>query len=397
MDPLHSCPQFDGNLFADDVLANSAPSYRMLRDLGDVVWVPALGLYVVARYDDVAKGLRASDILISGLGVSVNEAANGVEGATGTSTLTSDGERHHALKRLEMRPLLPGAINDLRDRIFALADARMAELVDAGPIDAIAQLAAYLPTVVVAELVGIRRLGPERMLEWSNAVFDAFGPATNQRTGAAFPTIAQFVQFGADLTRDDIVPGSWADKIFDAIDRGDIALKDGRELIFDYVIPSLDTTIYATGEMLFQLASAPQAFEELRRNPALYGSAILESVRLASPLRGFTRYAAEDFRFSETTIPKGSRVWLLNASANLDERHYLEPERFDIHRNPRDHLGWGHGVHMCVGMHLAKLEMEAVLHALVSRVGRLELGTPVRMINNAAQGFAQLPMTFHAR
>ena len=79
MDPLHSCPQFDGNLFADDVLANSAPSYRMLRDLGDVVWVPALGLYVVARYDDVAKGLRASDILISGLGGDFDAGANSLD------------------------------------------------------------------------------------------------------------------------------------------------------------------------------------------------------------------------------------------------------------------------------------------------------------------------------
>jgi cytochrome P450 len=397
MSASSTCQQFGGNLFADDVLANSAPTYRMLRDLGDVVWVPELGLYVVARFDDVVLGLRAADTLISSLGVSVNESANGVEGSTGTSTLTSDGDRHQALKRLEMRPLLPGKLNVLAERIFALADAKVAELVGAGQVDAIAQLAAYLPTVVVAELVGIKHLGPERMLEWSNAVFDAFGPATNQRTGAAFPTIAQFVEFGAELTREDIVPGSWADRIFDAIERGDIALKDGRELIFDYVIPSLDTTIYATGEMLFQLASAPQAFDELRQNPALYGSAILESVRLASPLRGFTRFAAADFRFSETTVPKGSRVWLLNASANLDERHYAEPDRFDIHRNPRDHLGWGHGVHMCVGMHLARLEMEAVLRALVNHVGRMELGTPVRLINNAAQGYAQLPVTFHPR
>ena len=218
--------------------------------------------------------------------------------------------------------------------------------------------------------------------------------SSNQRTGAAFPTIEQFVRFGAELTRVDIVPGSWADKIFDAVDRGEIALQEGRELIFDYVIPSLDTTIYAIGEMLFQLASSPDAFDDLRRQPELTSAVIMESVRLASPLRGFTRYAAEDFRFSVTTVPKGARVWLLYASANRDERHYPDPDRFDIHRNPRDHIGWGHGVHMCVGMHLAKLEMEAILLALVNRVARMEMGTPVRLVNNAAQGFAQLPLKF---
>ena len=295
-----------------------------------------------------------------------------------------------------MRPLLPGALKDLRERIFALADAKVAELVGTGPIEAIAQLASYLPTKIVADLVGIKNLGSDKMLEWSNAVFDAFGPATNHRTGAAFPTIDEFVRFGSELSREDVIPGTWADKIFDAIDRGEIALKDGRELIFDYVIPSLDTTIYATGELLHQLAAGPHVFEDLRAHPELYGAAILEAVRLASPLKGFTRYAIQDFRFSSTTVPKGSRVWLLNASANVDERHYPEPDRFDIRRNPRDHVGWGQGIHMCIGMHLAKLEMEAMLHAVCRRVGRIEPGIPVRLINNAAQGFARLPMTFHA-
>jgi cytochrome P450 len=387
--------QYDGNLFGDSILENSNPTYRELRDLGDAVRVPNLNLYVVARYDDVVKGLRAADTLVGGFGVSVNEAVNGPDAATGTSTITTDGDRHSVLKRLEMRPMLPGALKNLRERLYALADEQVAALVGTGSFEAITQLGAYLPTMVVAELVGIRNLTPEKMFTWSNAIFDAFGPLDNQRTGAAFPTIEEFVRFGADLTRDDVIPGSWADQIFDAIDRGDISLKDGRELIFDYVTPSLDTTIYATGEMLYQLASAPEAFEELRRNPQLHGPAILESVRLASPLKGFTRYAADNFRLSETIVPKGSRVWLLYASANRDERHYPEPDRFDIHRNPRDHVGWGHGVHMCIGMHLAKLKMEAVLHALCTRVGRIELGTPLRLINNAAQVFARLPMTLH--
>jgi cytochrome P450 len=116
-------------------------------------------------------------------------------------------------------------------------------------------------------------------------------------------------------------------------------------------------------------------------------------VRLASPLRGFTRFAKEDFAFSDTTLPAGSRVWLLNASGNRDERHYAEPDAFDIERNPRDHLGWGHGVHLCTGMHLARLEMEAILAALIARVSKMEAGEPARIINNSAQGYATLPLT----
>ncbi len=153
---------FTGDLFANDVLADSRSAYKSLRDLGDVVWAPDLSLYVVPRYADVVAGLRAHDALISGRGVSVNEAGNGVDAPTGVSTLTTDGERHHHLKRLEMRPLLPASLNALRDRIFALADAKVAELVDVGPFEAIEQLAAFLPTVVVAELVGIKTSAPRK-------------------------------------------------------------------------------------------------------------------------------------------------------------------------------------------------------------------------------------------
>jgi cytochrome P450 len=393
--PVEGIARFAGDMFADDVLADTNPTFQTLRDLGDVVWLDRHDLYAVARYDDVARALRADDVLISGQGVSVNHSLNGDGAPTGTSTLNSDGERHRKLKSLEMRPLMPSQMKQLRERVFALADQKVAELAIGSSFEAMSALASFLPTAIVADLVGIKGLPPERMLEWSNAIFDAFGPAEHFRTGAALPTIGQFVQFGRSLTREDLVPGSWADLILEASENGELPMAEARDLIFDYVLPSLDTTIYSTGEMLYQLASSPDAFRELRKRPELIAGIINESVRLASPLRGFTRFAKVDFGFADCTVPAGSRLWLLNASGNRDERHYNDPDRFDIERNPRDHLGWGHGVHLCSGMHLARLEMEAILMALIGRVQSMEAGNPVRIVNNSAQGFATMPLILH--
>ena len=395
MSEVAGVARFAGDMFADDVLADTNPTFKTLRDLGDVVWLERHELYAVARYDDLVRALRADDILISGQGVSVNHSLNGEGAPTGTSTLNSDGEVHRKLKSLEMRPLRPGQMAQLRERVFALADQKVADLATGTSFEAMSALASFLPTTIVADLVGIKGLRPERMLEWSSAIFDAFGPADHFRTGAALPTIGQFVQFGMGLTRQDLVPGSWADLILEAAEEGELPMAAARDLVFDYVLPSLDTTIYATGEMLYQLASSPDAFEQLRKRPELIAGIINEAVRLSSPLRGFTRFAKDEFRFSDTTLPAGSRVWLLNASGNRDERHYVEPDLFDVERNPRDHLGWGHGVHLCTGMHLARLEMEAILTALIGRVGKMEVGDPVRIINNAAQGYASLPITMH--
>ena len=291
-----------------------------------------------------------------------------------------------------MRPLMPGSLRQLRERLETLTEALIDEIADGSEIEAMSHLCAYLPTKVVADLVGINAVGHERMLSWSNAIFDVFGPADHALTTAAFPTIQQFIAYGMSLTRGDVVPGGWADKLFDAADAGEITLDTARNLVFDYVLPSLDTTIYSTGELLYQLATVPGAYDAVVNDPSLIGGVINEAVRLASPLRGFPRHVVEDFALSETVLPAGSRVWLLYGSANRDERHYPDPDRFDVHRNPRDHVGWGHGVHMCVGMHLAKLELEVILSTLVKKISRIEAGTPTRIINNSAQGYATLPL-----
>ena len=140
----------------------------------------------------------------------------------------------------------------------------------------------------------------------------------------------------------------------------------------------------------------PGSLNMLRARPDLANSIIYESVRLASPLRGFTRLASHGFTFSNTAIPAGSRVWLLYASANRDERKFRDPDCLDPERNPRDNLGWGHGAHMCSGMHLARLEMAVMLQVLASKVRHMEVGQPTRIINNSAQGYATLPMALKA-
>ena len=157
-EPASTIARFAGDMFADNVLADTTPIFRALRELGDLVWLDQHQLYAVARYDDLVQALRADSILVSGQGVSVNHSLNGDGAPTGTSTLNSDGVRHRRLKSLEMKPLMPSALKCLRERIFALAEQKVAELAHGSPFEAMAALASYLPTTIVAELVGIRGL-----------------------------------------------------------------------------------------------------------------------------------------------------------------------------------------------------------------------------------------------
>ena len=116
-------------------------------------------------------------------------------------------------------------------------------------------------------------------------------------------------------------------------------------------------------------------------------------MRLSTPIRAFSRYCAQDYQIERAVIPKGSRVIIVYASANRDERMFEKPDVFDVTRNVRKHVGFGHGVHMCMGLHLARLEMCSVLASMLKRVTRWELdGEPKLVLNNTIRAFERLPM-----
>jgi cytochrome P450 len=123
----------------------------------------------------------------------------------------------------------------------------------------------------------------------------------------------------------------------------------------------------------------------------LIPGAVLEGVRRDSVLRWFSRVAVEDYAADGAVVPKGARVMLLYGAANRDERRYADPDRFDITRDARDHLAWGTGPHMCAGMHLARIEMEVLLEALVEADLTLTAGSPVMGVNAGLFGFSALP------
>jgi hypothetical protein len=228
------------------------------------------------------------------------------------------------------------------------------------------------------------------MLRWASATFNALGPM-NERGRAALPDVADLRAYcQAPDTVGALKPGGWAAAIWEAGRSGKVPLDRCPVMMRDYISPSLDTTIMATGSLIWLLGRHPDQWNTLRADHALIPAAINEAVRLESPIRGFTRCATRDHEIGGTPIAKGDRVLVLYGSANRDERKWENPERFDIRRDVRDHVGFGFGVHVCVGMHLARLEMAALLTALQQRVERFEVGEPVWAVNNVIHGLESL-------
>jgi len=312
------------------------------------------------------------------------------------STLFTDAPYHSELRSIVSRPLAPARLAELRQRLYSLAEELVESLVAKGDFDAAAELAPFLPVTAVSELVGLPEEGRERMLIWASAVFNSFGPRGVERTEAAFPIMEEMVTYARSCTADRVKPGSWVAKLYEAAEAGELRPEQVGPVMGDYLGPSLDTTILATGSMIALFAQHPDQWDKLRASPSQIPNAINEAMRLEGPAQGFTRVLTDDFSVEDQRLNKGDRVLILFASANRDERHWEDPERFDITRRAAEQVGFGHGIHMCMGANLARLEMSAILSALIPRVERFELHDAERILNNVLRGYKSLKLTAHA-
>ena len=385
-----SAPRLDIDLYADDVLADSRDAFARIRHSGPAVWLPRHRMYAMGRFEDVRAALRDPETFISGHGVAANRLSNRLGRGT---TLFSDGQLHDSQRRILRQQLGPTALEEIQDRVESHAQRIVARCCRGDSFDVVRDFSSQLPIGVVAELVGVRG-GSERMLRWAAATFDLLGPL-NRRAVAAMPTSLGLLLYTLRFSAAGVSPRSWAAAVFDARDRGQISTRQARGLVIDFVAPSLDTTILASTHLLWVLSRHPDVWDEIVADPSLIPAAVVENVRIASPIRGFTRRLSRDHEIDGTPLPQGSRVVLLFGAANLDETRFPNPESYDIHRPNGAHVGWGNGPHACAGANLAKLEMQALLRAMVPHVRRIATSNPTRLRNNTLQGFSGLTARFN--
>ncbi len=381
-------PTLSVDLYSNETLLTPAETYRRIRDAGAAVWLPKHRLWAMGRYRDVRRALADDDTFRSGRGVAANPLTNAL---TAGITLASDGDTHVKRRRLLLQSLSAKAL-DAVEPVLGTEAAKLVEtLFQRDEFDGVSEFAAHLPVRVVADLVGVD-IDHHRMLRYGRAGFDVLGPG-NRRTVTAFPAGLGFWRYARTLGAENVKPGGWAASILAAGHDGTLSPQEAKAMVIDFVGPSLDTTILASAQLLWSLGTNPDVWQELRRNPDLVAAAASEAVRLGSPVRGFTRTVKQDSKIDGAVLRKGQRVVLLYASANMDETQFEQPEVFSLHRAGAN-LGWGFGAHACVGMHLSKMEMHALLRAMISTVERIDVSQPVRLLNNTLQGFASLRASF---
>jgi len=352
-----TAPDCDVDFYGPATIADPQAAYATMLSLGPVVWLKRNNILAICGHSDVVAALRNHECFQSGKGVSIDDATNKL--VIG-STLNSDPPQHDTTRTF----------------------------------DAATELAPHLPLGIVRDLVGLGDYGKDNMLEWGAATFELMGDPRERRP-AAIDKLKNLRGFLEDPeTLDNLSVDGWARRATQlGIDSG-MEPARASELMRDYIPPSLDTTISAIGYGVMLFAKHPDQWEKLRNNRELMKNAIEEIVRLNTPIRAFTRYVSQTTEVAGVKIEKDSRVLVVFGAANRDALKFPDPDKFDIERKTLGHVGFGQGVHACLGMNLARLEMDCLFNALADRVERFELTGPVVTgVNSTIYSLANIPIS----
>jgi cytochrome P450 len=304
---------------------------------------------------------------------------------------------HTRLRSLVAKAFARGHVERLRPRVQQLADDLLDKVSDAAEFDLIADFAEPLPVAVIAELLGVPEADRHLLRPWSQAIVKMYEygrtPSVEAEAISASTEFADYVRVLAARRRveprDDLVS-----HLVLAEDRGQVLSED--ELVASAILllnAGHEASVNAFGNGVVTLLNHPEQLAGLRADRGLVDSAIEEMIRFDAPLQLFERTAREDVQVGGVTIRRGMRVAALLGSANRDPDAFDEPDDFAIVRQPNHHIGFGAGLHHCLGAPLARMELQISLPALLDRFPRLELaGVPVRRPTFVLRGYESVPM-----
>jgi cytochrome P450 len=375
--------------------------YRQMRETQPVYQSPEGGALHIFRYADVARVLSDYATFSSDEGRYV-QAANQESNPINSSILRMDPPRHRQLRKLVSQAFTPRMVAHMEARIREITNELLDQVEAKGEMDAIRDLAAPLPVTVIAELLGIPTELREDFKRWSDALVSGDEETTEdemqaslQETGGMFRYFSQVLEERRAHPQNDLVSALLSASV-DGEKLTDLELLGFCGLL---LVAGNETTTNLLGNLILCLDENPGVVELLRANRALVPGAVEEALRYYSPIKTMPRFASAATTIGDQRIEAGQTIIPWISSADRDEAEFPDADRFDIEREPNRHLGFGRGIHFCLGAPLARLEVKTALNAMLDRlpgtwhVADVEL-SPIRSF--IVFGTKNLPLTWGA-
>jgi cytochrome P450 len=385
---------YEGDLFNAAAVRNARALDDELRELAPVVKLSRENVTMIARYEHVAAGLRDWKSFSS-----TSRPWHDPKSVRPELLLTDDPPKHTAVRAVVANALSPQALTRMAAAFRADAETLVSGLKPKSGtvIDAVADITRPFVYKVLPDLLGIPVAGREHMYAFGNMVWATMGPM-NELFEAAMRDTGPVIEWATRCcSRENLDSGGLGMQMFLAADRGEITQQEAQLLVGILLSAAADTTIITMANAIRAFCIFPDQYRLVRDNPTLVRASFEESLRWDSPSRMAGRITMRDVEIEGVMIPRGERCGLMFAAANRDPRKWPEPDRFDVQRDNRGHVGWGYGVHSCVGRVLAGLEADALLGAVVRHIERFEpAGEPEPWMTTIGHGPERLPVRLFA-
>jgi cholest-4-en-3-one 26-monooxygenase len=397
-------------------------AFRVLRQEAPVHWNPGTaelkGFWSLLKYTDILFVSSHPMLFSSAKGINgpglrdPDNNPNAVSQPGGISIITMDPPRHVKIRRLVNKGFTPRAVNAMEPKIREIARSLLDRIADRDACDFVSEIASQLPLAVICGLMGIPKADWPLMFELTNQTLGAADPeyqaavmpedqrgtiTASTRTG--LDGRLKMTAYFADLLRQRRTVGLGDDLVSvlleSEVDGERLDEVDILAFCFLLVLAGNETTRNAISGGLLALCEHPAERARLQADmPGLIDTAVDEILRWTSPLHHMSRRVTEDVEIRGQLVKQGDAVLMWYPSANRDEEIYADPYRFDISRQPNDHLAFGHHEHFCLGAGFAKKEIRVMFEELFARYPNIQLaGPPARLRSNFINGIKRLPVT----
>ncbi|HVB73801.1 MAG TPA: cytochrome P450 [Ktedonobacteraceae bacterium] len=400
------------NFFA--TIQDPYPAYTYLREHEPVRWNPMFNCYMLTRYDDVNMVFSDHRRFSSDIWSGVPETL-GFGGEDESSQYLKqiipflaynlqgmDPPGHTRQRTLMMKTFTPRMIESFRPAVQKLVDELLGQRLAEGSMDLVADLAYPLPSNVILDLLGIPRSGRPYIKASSEAINEFvatllfYGPQVWPRLAGVFADVTTYLKSLIAERRahpgDDLLT-----KMVQAEENGDMLSVDEIVIATNFLLfAGHETTANLIAVGMYYLLQNPGQMAQLRADPSKIPAAVEELLRYVSPVHTLARRALQEVTIRGVTIPQASGVYLLVGAANRDPEKFPDPEKLDINRPPARSLGFGYGIHFCIGAALARLESQVAFETIIKRLPDLKMAAdpPKFRPNYSLRGLTDLPVSF---